>query len=521
MVDALPKGLSSAFWSIWYPCRQGASVVESLSDGEEWIGQWDSVGLYEGNNKILSHQTLSVHLTTYRLILVPDQPTGSSLSTQLEHVRQTEFYVGFMRSSPKITLVLGLSASTSADSSESVGGGGAREAGGWTCSVCGFGNETTYGSKCGLCGVPKSQSQSQSQSRSHSRSTSVSHTPTTTDAQDPDGRIACPACTFLNHRYLPKCEICSTPLPSSGPVAKRAEVVDEVIRLSFRRGGEKEAYKKLKSVLGEKAWERVRSWDIARDEVERSSTPRLGGIDGILQSINLESKSKDETMQDAFKDLEVLMVKLAQSLSSKISYSTSADDTTLIQTSLVQLGLPSPALTQDMVRSANDGKYFDGLARELSGILVGKHGIMLQRGVISLDEVWGLWMRARGVALLPPSTLMSILPYLPRHTSPQINSLTLPSSLQVLYTPTYSPLGILSKLLAILDPELDSTNPNLATEKNLNIIEIASHVNLPIGLSKDLIEVIEADGGLLRDDQSLDGRRWYRDLLTPTEIPTT
>lgn len=31
----------------------------------------------------------------------------------------------------------------------------------------------------------------------------------------------------------------------------------DVVRLSFRKGGDKEAYRKIKSVLGSKAWERT------------------------------------------------------------------------------------------------------------------------------------------------------------------------------------------------------------------------------------------------------------------------
>ena len=67
----------------------------------------------------------------------------------------------------------------------------------------------------------------------------------------------------------------------------------------------------------------------------------------------------------------------------------------------MQLGLPAPALTQDMVR--DDRAYHEGLAKELGTLLSGrdgKPGLMVgegSRGVIGLDEVWGLWMRARGV----------------------------------------------------------------------------------------------------------------------------
>lgn len=104
-------------------------------------------------------------------------------------------------------------------------------------------------------------------------------------------------------------------------------------------------------------------------------------------------------------------VKLAQSLNTKLtaSGSVSNEEATLIRSSLVQLGLPSPAVTQDMVR--DEQKYTEGLAQELGRLLTGdsrasrsRTGLMVGengRGVIALDEVWGLWMRARGVGEHP------------------------------------------------------------------------------------------------------------------------
>jgi ESCRT-II complex subunit VPS36 len=158
--------------------------------------------------------------------------------------------------------------------------------------------------------------------------------------------------------------------------------------------------------------------------------------DGIMQSINLDVKAKDDRMQDAFKDLEVLMVragemvrppssldnlvdsgqkevltkqvKLAQSLSSRLPQTPqNTSEETLLRTSLVQLGLPTPALTQDMVR--DDRLYLEGLAKELGILLVGRdgqNGLMGGRGVVGLDEVWVIWMRARGVGMSPLCSLI-------------------------------------------------------------------------------------------------------------------
>jgi ESCRT-II complex subunit VPS36 len=42
---SLPNGLSAQFWRPFFPGRR---VSDSLELGEEWIGSWDNVGLYEG-----------------------------------------------------------------------------------------------------------------------------------------------------------------------------------------------------------------------------------------------------------------------------------------------------------------------------------------------------------------------------------------------------------------------------------------------------------------------------------------
>jgi ESCRT-II complex subunit VPS36 len=100
---------------------------------------------------------------------------------------------------------------------------------------------------------------------------SPARTPSATPAPT---EIACPACTFLNHPSLTSCEICSTPLPKrratrperqqSAPTpdspstnANPSSGKMDVTRLSFRKGGSSEAYRRLKNVLSDKAWERV------------------------------------------------------------------------------------------------------------------------------------------------------------------------------------------------------------------------------------------------------------------------
>ena len=159
------------------------------------------------------------------------------------------------------------------------------------------------------------------------------------------------------------------------------------------------------------------------------------------------------------------------------------------------------------------------------------------------------------IALLPPSTLVAILSYLPLHTSPPIHILILPSTLKVLHTPSYAPAAILSRLLSRLTPTLESTasiiDPKTSTsigddttsisemvtpmstvsmEPSLSLVEIAAHEDIPVGLTKEIMESIERlqppPGvqevfGLVRDDQAgqeSGGVRWYRDIISVWEL---
>ena len=120
---------------------------------------------------------------------------------------------------------------------------------------------------------------------------------------------------------------------------------------------------------------------------------------------------------------------------------------------------------------------------------------------------------------------------LPRFTNPQINLLTLPSSLKVLHTPHYSTQALLSRLLNRLNPT-SSSEMRLETpeekEKSISVIELASIENLAIGMTSELLESVEMTrkefgviggvSGIVRDEQAGGGVRWYRDLISEWHI---
>lgn len=266
------------------------------------------------NAKLPGHQIVTVHLTTHRLLFL-NTNTGSTngnisspqdgltpspnLQISLADVRQIEYYMGFIRSSAKITLFLGENPETwtqSLNGSQQAGPSTSnKDESNWDCGVCGFTNSGSRPTpvstlsqtpRCALCGVVKDLVPSTSrpstpvpaiQSPIPQSSLRTSHPEL--NAGGEGFEVPCPRCTFLNRPELKRCEVCdgvltpqtgSTPLnPREGPnagidsPAPRLPVLKPpanekmaTVRISFRKGGEKEVYKRLRTVLTAKAWEK-------------------------------------------------------------------------------------------------------------------------------------------------------------------------------------------------------------------------------------------------------------------------
>ena len=229
-----------------------------------------------------------------------------------------------MKSSPKITLVLsstdslqefgGSSAEAAKDVANIEGGAtvlaGAPERGPitaaetWNCHVCGFRNLSTGSGKCTLCGVVRSLDAPSTRS-SRPGTPTLSAAPALSASPTVEGGlVSCPACTFLNHPSMVRCEVCESPLtpgasraPSrpSTPVAVSASVprpatpqplsmgagTPSFVRLSFRRGGDKVFYAALKTALKAKAWESEADRRSSRRSAVMSTTPGTLAPGGI------------------------------------------------------------------------------------------------------------------------------------------------------------------------------------------------------------------------------------------------
>ncbi|ORY86010.1 hypothetical protein BCR35DRAFT_50011 [Leucosporidium creatinivorum] len=460
-----------------------------LHPDERLLLHQDGVGLYDGKDKSPPHYDGRLHLTSHRLIFLSSTtPHSASVALDLSLVKQTEYWTGFLKSNPKITLLLAptptpstpsgsnAAATTAGTDDSSSPAAGATTAGGgsrnWICRVCGMKNlpSSLLGAKCSLCGVARDRPSSSSSTstplppsplpsrtatprldRDQYSYSSRSATPPPLPPPPPskpeppapppttttDRRLPCPVCTFLNHHSMSSCEVCDSPLVlpsttstpptlsrSSTPIAEPTSNGGATfVRLSFRKGGERAFYASLKETLGRKEWE----WDGGKNGSAKARGGAGaggnggeggggGGIDAIMRTLDLDTRERDDELDDALKDLNALMGKakemilLAQSMNERLSTSTPTPNlsssttpapSNLATTSLLSLGLVSAPITSDQLDS--EEKYHHELAKELGKVLVGGGsgpgvgGLMERRGVIGLDEVWCLWNRARGV----------------------------------------------------------------------------------------------------------------------------
>ncbi|KAI0175818.1 Vps36-domain-containing protein [Hypoxylon sp. FL1284] len=476
----------------------------------------DNVGLYEGKYKLPNQQNGQVYLTSHRICYVDKQePRKHSVALELKDVERYEFYAGFLKSSPKVTLIpkpakrgslqsraAAAAASSSTSSRTNAAsplpasdslfrspstGSPQPSSATWICTICSFPNSvpsnfdpTTANAHtplpaCQACGIkpalthmlkaaissvtsrqaaasgstPQSRPQSlglTSDSASSFGAGSKPREPTSTTTKS-DG-FQCPRCTFLNHPSLLSCEICGAPLishnippavthsqpriDSPGPTLNLPNVAGlenpESVKVSFRNGGEKIFYERLKSSMTQRKWllheappvpsggpDKARA-DPSTQPGPRTRRVKTAGIAG-LEKMGLDRRKNNElVIGSAFEDLEALMasakeiVALAESFARQVNGGTekaTSEANALLAESASQLGLVT---TKDIVGggsgSGSESLYLSELARNLAEFLTDDARGVLKKagGIVSLIDLWAMFNRARGgVELVSPT----------------------------------------------------------------------------------------------------------------------
>ncbi|KAL6717089.1 Vacuolar protein-sorting-associated protein 36 [Lecanora helva] len=261
--------------------------------------------------------------------------------------------------------------------------------------------------------------------------------------------LQCPRCTFSNHPSLLNCEICGlslvsadtkitksydeyseradSPGPSLDMPNKGLDDESECVKFSFRKGGEKIFYERLKNAMVQRKWllhnappvpdsfapihDGQTNVSVVDGQVQPpTARARTVGIAG-LERQGLELRKKNEAViGSAFEDLDALMasakeiIALAESFAQK-SNSDSADANQLIAESAQALDMVT---TKEMLGSSagSESLYLSELSRNLAEFLTDDAKGILRKegGIMSLVDLWAVFNRARGgVELISPS----------------------------------------------------------------------------------------------------------------------
>lgn len=389
------------------------------------------------------------------------------------------------------------------------------------------------------------------------------------------------------------CEMCGAPLvsrdlpaeltqshqlrtESPGPVvaasfsaaAQTGTDAAESIKLSFRGGGEKLFYERMKGSIAQRKWllhnappipslsgrgsgggldatgsssgnglNRSSSLSGTGLDEPRPRTVKTAGIAG-LEKRGVDMRKKNEiVIGGAFEDLEALMasakqiVALAEQLARQTGTSTAASSSSdamqLAESASSQLGLVT---TKDIVggggSSGRESLYLSELARNLAEFLTDDARGVLRRagGIMSLVDLWAMFNRARGgVELVSPMDLVKAaklweslrLPVRLR-TFKRSGVLVVQGSDRTDEATVKALLGWLRDIRAV--PPEERGEPSVpwdwqAFGRGVSAQETAERFGWSIGVAEEELEMAEERGALCREE-GIAGLRFWENMIT-------
>ena len=391
---------------------------------------------------------------------------------------------------------------------------------------------------------------------------------------DPDASFQCPRCTFFNHPSLLSCEICGAPLIShdipdinqhirsetdspgpflSKPLSALPPGLDgphnsqpESVKVSFRGGGEKIFYERLKSSMTQRKWllqgapPIPKSGDGLTNGTGSSSGPggppervKIAGIAGLEHRGQAMRKNNELVIGNAFEDLEALMASAKEivALAEKFArQSTIAGDpnNAFLAESVSQLGLIT---TKDIVgtsgTSGSNSLYLSELARNLAEFLTDDSRGILRRagGIMSLVDLWAVFNRARGgVELVSPADFEKAAVLWEKLGLP-VRLRTFKSGVKVVQGRDRTDETTIRSLLAWMK-DLHEFPPEREVEwdwrewgRGVTARDAAERFGWSIGVAEEELEMAEERGVLCREE-GIEGLRFWENFIDTGEGKT-
>jgi ESCRT-II complex subunit VPS36 len=416
-------------------------------------------------------------------------------------------------------------------------------------------------------------------------SSPLSSSPQTTQTPMDVSLNQCPRCTFSNHPSLSSCEICGAKLSSSAnrrsqiiesaitrpespgpslPTSTLGDTTPESVKLSFRAGGDKVFFERLRGALVQRKWLLQNAPPIPRShngEASQASAysatdgytpipsrPKVVGIAGLERRGAELRKNNEFVIGSSFEDLEALMtsakevIAMAERFRSQNSNgSDNEHDANAEAASLLSdMGLVT---TKDMLSgSGADRTYIAELSRNLAEFLTDdKRGVLRREGgIMSLVDLWAVFNRTRnGIELVSPrdferaATMWDTL-RLPIRLRRFRSGLLVVQGRDRTDDKTVASLLTWLKDLHSIPPSMSNmsefgavTGPSVTWDwqafgRGVTAKETAERFGWSVGVATEELEMAEERGALCRE-QGLDGVRFWENFFAeiPVKLPKT
>lgn len=326
----------------------------------------------------------------------------------------------------------------------------------------------------------------------------------------------------------------------------RNKEIRDSLKLSFRGGGEKIFYERLKGALIQRKWllhnappvpQPLRSSSPQVTTMEPSlsgsptikqSEPSAVGIAG-LERRRLETRKNNEVViGNAFEDLEALMasakqvVALAETLARESGMANnegSAEADAVLSESAMAMGM---ATTKDMLNSGAENLYLSELSRNLAEYLTDdRKGILHKEGgIMSLIDLWAVFNRSRnGVELVSPSDFQKAAGLWEKLKLP-VRLRRFNSGLLVVQRHDWTDEKTIQQLRNWME-ELRRIPPDESVPWDWRLFgraitaqETAQRFKWSVGVAAEELEMAE-DNGLLCREEGIEGLKFWYNCITP------
>lgn len=314
---------------------------------------------------------------------------------------------------------------------------------------------------------------------------------------------------------------------------------NENIKLSFRGGGEKIFYERLKGCMTQRKWllhfaPPVPGTHRRDDSTSNSgtSTPTTDrsksvGIAGLEQrQIDLR-KNNELVIGNAFEDLAALMASAGEMVALARSFAAS-NGTGSSESSAVAdaLGLVT---TKDMFGGGSNSEslYISELSRNLAEFLTDDARGILRKagGIISLVDLWAMFNRARGgVELVSPLDFQKAARLWEKLKLP-VRLRQFRSGVLVVQGSDRTDEKTIKTLLAWLN-DLHSSPPKKDVPwdwhdfgRGVTAQDAAERFGWSIGVAEEELEMAEEKGALCREE-SIEGLKFWENWIDDSQSPT-